>query len=71
MAKKAKKKPNKAMYLMSPNTCPYCNSNQLEAGEINYDDILNHITECLDCGEPWQDFLTVTDVDFSVKKEDM
>lgn len=56
--------PNKKMYLKNPNICPYCNSSQLEAGELSFDDVINHETSCLDCGETWIDYLSVTDVDF-------
>jgi hypothetical protein len=49
-------------YLKSPNHCPYCNSKNIEADEINYDDTINCDVYCTNCQRTWNEQYEVTNI---------
>lgn len=44
------------------NYCPYCGSDDIEAGQIQFDDDLNANVTCLTCWRTWKEFYKVSDV---------
>ena len=53
----------KAKYLQDGgNHCPYCGSNNIVSGPIQYDDDLKSETICLGCNKMWIDFYKIADV---------
>lgn len=59
-------KAQKAAYIESPLHCPYCNSTQIEAGDLevnekNPREVFQHV-ECLKCNETWKDVFVLAKV---------
>ena len=44
------------------NHCPYCGSDDIEAGPIQFDNDLNAKVTCLTCWKTWTEFYKVSDV---------
>ena len=42
--------------------CPYCDSDQLDGEDMNWDIPLCQSISCIDCGKSWQDVLTITGI---------
>ena len=59
-------KAQKAAYIKSPYHCPYCNSAQIEVGNLevsvkNHKKIFQHVV-CLKCNETWKDVFVLAKV---------
>lgn len=57
----------KAMYLASPNICPYCQSNNLECEQFEVIDDsgeVKQIVSCMNCSKAWTDIYKLSDVEF-------
>lgn len=52
----------KKQYLVSPNHCPFCNSDNISAYYFEADGSYQKI-ECYTCGKKWNDIYTLTDVE--------
>lgn len=57
-------KEQKKKYLVNPNHCPFCNSDNISSGELSENDgnTATAIITCYDCDEEWTDVYTLTDV---------
>ena len=49
-------------YFKSPYHCPYCNSEDIEGGDIDFDDPITQRVNCPKCGKSWKDTLKVADI---------
>ena len=49
-------------YLANPNHCPYCGSQNIESGKMDWNDPLAQAVSCPDCNKSWQDILKVVGV---------
>lgn len=52
----------KKAYVDDPNNCPYCGSEDIEAGTIQSDDIINCDITCLACGKIWAEEYKVSKI---------
>ena len=51
-------------YLENPNSCPYCGSQMVSAGEYNPEDLgANRRVECASCRAVWNELLSITGVE--------
>ena len=64
MAKKKKlTKEQQAEYIKSPNTCPYCGSEEVDGGYFEQDDTFGwRDAACNICKRKWQDLFTLTGI---------
>jgi hypothetical protein len=52
-----------AKYLASPDHCPFCDSEQIEAGPYRSEELsVISTVSCTSCGEAWVDEYTVTNI---------
>ena len=49
-------------YLASPYHCPYCNSENIEGGDLDWDEPLGQSVSCSKCGKSWTDILKVVGI---------
>ncbi len=55
----------KKRYLEKPQSCPYCDSDKLDGGEVKtFDEDIRQRITCFSCKRTWTDVMTVTDVVF-------
>lgn len=55
--------PDFKAYLESPNHCPWCGSDNIEAGASDFDANYGSLdVSCHTCGKDWQDIYTLTGV---------
>ena len=55
-------KEQKESYIKSPYHCPFCNSNNIEAFPLKFEDDVTGIVKCKDCGKNWEDEYKVVGV---------
>jgi hypothetical protein len=48
-------------YLLSPNHCPYCESENITSDPVDMSDEMADV-ECLDCKKTWKDVWEITDI---------
>ena len=54
----------KAKYLKGGgNHCPYCGSDEIDSGNVRYEDELWAIVRCDKCGKLWRDFYKLARVE--------
>jgi hypothetical protein len=59
----------RSAYLKHPHHCPYCETEQIEGGNLNTGDC--HVWQeikCLKCGKEWIDVYSLTDVEESFEE---
>ena len=57
------KKINVTEYLKSPDECPFCNSEDISAGEVDFSYInVWRTVLCENCRKKWQEEFTITNV---------
>lgn len=52
----------KAAYVKSPHHCPYCKSDNLEGGKVEWDEPIRVAVYCNACGQQWYDVLQVVGI---------
>ncbi len=65
-----KKEINLSKYLSNPNSCPFCGSDNITAGNTDFSEINAwRDIRCTDCKEEWTEEFTITNV--KVDTEDL
>ena len=60
-------KEQKKKYLKNSGKCPFCQSNNIEGGEVEIDGkLVWQVIDCLDCKKSWVDYYKLFDVEEKV-----
>jgi transcription elongation factor Elf1 len=53
----------KTAYIKSPLHCPYCNSQDITSGEVDWDEPVGITVTCEHCGKRWLELREVTGIE--------